>query len=923
MVMSHRRHNHSAMLIRYLTSAWLLTCLLSATGVSGLFTGRVTRSDSTKSIDVIARLTADASPDENVDGDDPAKKLEEGAAKDAQKAAEDVPTTLPPKQEVETDGDAERAAQSAAAMTGVKPNKHGDFATFFVTFCINAGTGLICVTVFSILRLKFRYVYSGNVVNGDVPNYGAPFQVERRQHPEFGVITFDEYAELKDGKSARSESEVSIASLEENWKALEVVDEAYPRESFFGWIPASLNTDASIAANIVGLDQAMLLEFFSLACKILAAVGFPMFLCMCPMHRIYGGQGLPLDEISGIAMGNVIIKHPWMYYVHAVITNVVVVVVIHLIYKSMNLFLDLRYSWLKSMPAPRCVSVLVEGIPPEWRSDKRLHEFMSCMFHSDTIKDTYMVKKAPELEKVWQEQQAARDALEEMVNLWEKDDKDPEKRPMMNETMCVGPKVDAIKYYEDKLKDLDPKVEETRAKYSKLAEEVGGINCSTGFVSFHNKRAAAVCLNTHFTTSFSEWRCSTPPPAADVLWYDLEQPDGAARMWSSVAYGCVFILYAGFLPLVVMGTNLPKILDLGPTFQPIFEAYAPSLALMICLAFLPTILLLIFRSFYALKADTYAQNKLQIWYFFFQVFFVVLVTCIGKSLLKTFSKVARDPDRLLELMADNMPDATHFYMDYMMLQWVEQAMCFLRNVNLAKFILFRYVLGHRPSVAKELAEPEDQDYYGIGARSARFTVNFVIGITFCSLSPMIPLLAFVLFFLCRLFYGYLIVFAETKKPDLGGVFWYTQLQHMFWGVGIYSILMVSILGPSPVGRCASAMPMIIASPCVFYTLHCYHHFCTHFVWEELPFTEVCFHTPEKDYVDNGFRYIQPEFIDDKTQADLELAKKHTTQNLLKRAAQSAAPGDPTGAVLIKPHFLGANGEYIEHPLAKQKKPIHD
>merc|ERR1712151_1025483 len=101
----------------------------------------------------------------------------------------------------------------------------------------------------------------------------------------------------------------------------------------------------------------------------------------------------------------------------------------------------------------------------------------------------------------------------------------------------------------------------------------------------------------------------------------------------------------------------------------------------------------------------------------------------------------------------------------------------LRHVMLAKYYFNGFL--YDDDKAHELSEPEDQDYYGLGSRSARFTINMVIGIVYSTLSPTVALLAWMNFFCCRVFYGYLIPFAETKKPDLGGVFWVTKL----WSLG--------------------------------------------------------------------------------------------------------------------------------------------
>ena len=48
-----------------------------------------------------------------------------------------------------------------------------------------------------------------------------------------------------------------------------------------------------------------------------------------------------------------------------------------------------------------------------------------------------------------------------------------------------------------------------------------------------------------------------------------------------------------------------------------------------------------------------------------------------------------------------------------------------RYMNLSKFLGFRAVFTEEE--AKKRAEPEDQDYYGFGSRSARWCINLLVG----------------------------------------------------------------------------------------------------------------------------------------------------------------------------------------------------
>jgi len=271
---------------------------------------------------------------------------------------------------------------------------------------------------------------------------------------------------------------------------------------------------------------------------------------------------------------------------------------------------------------------------------------------------------------------------------------------------------------------------------------------------------------------------------------------------------------------------------------------------------LPTFLLLIFLYFFSLKADSFAQHRLQIWYFWFQVFFVILVTAIGTSLLTFISTLAQDPFAIFRMLANQLPWATHFYMNYLVLQIGTHSMNFMRYVVFFKYLGFCQVW--TPDDARKMAEPEDQDYYGLGGRIARWAINMLIGIIFGTLSPLCALLAFINFAVCRLLYGYMIVFAETPKADLGGVFWVSKLGHVWCGCIIYAVLMVGVLS----FRAPTWGPTAVCIPAFLLTVWWRHSFHQTFHWETLPFKEVigehAHHFAKKS---GSHAYEQPELIE--------------------------------------------------------------
>merc|ERR1712224_174136 len=117
--------------------------------------------------------------------------------------------------------------------------------------------------------------------------------------------------------------------------------------------------------------------------------------------------------------------------------------------------------------------------------------------------------------------------------------------------------------------------------------------------------------------------------------------------------------------------------------------------------------------------------------------------------------------------------------------------------NLIKYLSFCAVIGtehtHKLIAKGRGPEPEDREYYGVGARSSRQTLLLFITLIFSTVSPVICILAYVNFTETRMIYRYLFVFAETIKPDNGGGYFVNQLYDLQKGLGVYVIMMAGIL----------------------------------------------------------------------------------------------------------------------------------
>jgi len=170
---------------------------------------------------------------------------------------------------------------------------------------------------------------------------------------------------------------------------------------------------------------------------------------------------------------------------------------------------------------------------------------------------------------------------------------------------------------------------------------------------------------------------------------------------------------------------------------------------------------------------------------------VVLIVAVGQNLAQFIGTIVNDPLAIFTVFASSMPDATHYYLNYLVMQVFSQSMILTRYIPLSKFKVWSQIFEEEEE-AKKRAEPEDQDYYGMGARTARFVTFALIGLVYGTMSPFMIFFCGILFIYMRKTYSYLLVFAETKKADLGGFFWADMMRHMYVGLFIYTILMTGI-----------------------------------------------------------------------------------------------------------------------------------
>jgi len=679
-----------------------------------------------------------------------------------------------------TDGD----TTTTLDPTGLTTNAAGDLDVFLQGVMMYGGAAIFFIAVFTVIWQWFPMSYFHNVLTGTAPEV-------------------DGVGKIGEGGSLQ-------------------------------WVWASLGVKIEDVADTAGLDAAMVLEFTHLAMKILVCVGIPIFGITGPLNMAFGGHDAGDDRLSYFSYGNVAMNS-WLYkYISPLITWYVVLVVQYFVWDAMRKFINLRYRWISEMDDKRACTVLVEGIPDEYQNEGKLRTlFNSFSVGGAWVKDVNMVKDTSVLDGMVADLKYNQSQVLKLETQWEQDGKDPNKRPMIKVSLLGGDQQDGIEFYSSKVAEVKTAVMNEQKKLLQQAKDsTGGVNLQNAFVTFTDRMSTELMLRTSgdISPDAGEWQISRPPEPADIQWGDLMQDPGAETARTVLGWTLTFGLMFAYLPCVIGIQNLANNINMGPA-QSLWELVAPTMGTMIMVAMLPTFLLLIFKMCFSLTAAAFAQLKLQRWYFWFQMLFLVFIAAVGRDFM-AFAKLLATPTDLIRELADTLPTSTHFFMNYFTLAYMTKAMVLFRHTPLMKYLAASRIWP--PEEAKKLAEPEDQDYYGLGGRMARFTIFLAIGIIYGTMSPPINVIAFILFAEIRLSYGWLLPFAETKKCSLGGEFFVTALVHIQMANVIYGFVMSGIL----LRRSETNWPCYLSLLATIFVIGSLLKFVGKFQWYSMPMEKM-------------------------------------------------------------------------------------
>ncbi|KAE8146632.1 hypothetical protein BDV25DRAFT_169690 [Aspergillus avenaceus] len=590
---------------------------------------------------------------------------------------------------------------------------------------------------------------------------------------------------------------------------------------FINWFGHFFKISDAHVLHSSSMDGYLFLRFLRVLCATCftgCVITWPILL---PINATGGAGNVQLDMLS---FSNV--KDPKRYYAHAVMACVLFTFVFYVVTRESIFYANLRQAYLNSPAYVNRISsrtVLFMSVPEEYKSEKKLRQVFGDSINriwitSDCKKLDKIVRKRDKLAfklesaETWLIRSANSARLKTMKTgrIPSETSLDSEeagtsamfhgiRRPTFRKKW-FGEKVDTINWLRNELIKATEEVARLQQKYKD-----GQMKYLTAvFIEFNSQSDAQIALQTlshHQPLHMTPRYIGISP--REVVWSALN-----LSWWQRILRkflvkgGIAALIIFWSIPSALVGTisNITYLTDMVPflhwidklpeTLKGVIAGLLPSAALVLLMSLVPIIC-----RFCARRAGVPSASRVELFtqsaHFCFQVVQVFLVTTLTSAASAATTQIIQDPLSTKDLLAQNLPKATNFYISYFLLQGL--TMSSMALVQIASALVFKVMTTFFDRSPRRLYQ-KWANLSGIswGNIFPVFTNMGVIALTYSCIAPLILGFAFIGLYLVYQAYRYNFLFVYDPRIDTKGLVYPRALQHLMTGIYLANICMIGL-----------------------------------------------------------------------------------------------------------------------------------
>ena len=575
------------------------------------------------------------------------------------------------------------------------------------------------------------------------------------------------------------------------------------------------------------LDGYLFLRYFKLLILISLAGCLVTWPVLFPVNATGKGGQSQLDILT---FSNVVNAN--RYYAHAGIAWIFLGGVMLAIFYERLHFIGVRQAYyLSPLRAKRLTSrvVLFMGIPKEYQSEEQLATYLGA-----TVRKIWMVNDCKKLEKEVQARDKAALKMENaetklIINnnkslLKNKGEKptsvkqmiESQKRPQHRLKPIIGKKVMTIDWCREEIPKMTAKIQEEQQR--KLA---GADVVSAAFVEFDSQESAQKA----FQLAAPSKKKSFQPRFVDVqpeeiIWKNLSRSWATRKaLFTAAGVAMVFITlfwtpitaFVGALANINYLTNkvhfLSFINSIPKPILGVVTGLLPVIVLAVCVMLVPIICRQLAKLAGAATLSE-VELKTQSWYFIFQVIQVFLITTFASGAAAVTTQIINSPGQAPQLLANNLPKASNFYISYFILFGLLQSA--LQLLSIAP-LLFKTILAGilDKTPRKRYVRFTTLAGLGWGSEYPKWTNLGVIALSYSCIAPVILGFSAVGFILLYLAFRHNWLFVFGNKIDMKGAAYEKALRQLTTGVYLSALCLTGLFAIKVANNRAALGPLVL------------------------------------------------------------------------------------------------------------------
>ncbi|KAL2807993.1 hypothetical protein BJX63DRAFT_53775 [Aspergillus granulosus] len=621
-------------------------------------------------------------------------------------------------------------------------------------------------------------------------------------------------------------------------------------DSFFGWIPVLYRINEEQVLQSAGLDAFVFLSFLRFAIRFLSTVLFFAVVVLLPIHHRYTGKWGLLDWDKDIDTSKDkkkdFSKDPMYLSAYVIFTYVFSGLAVYMLLKETKKIINIRQKYLGSQTSTTDRTIRLSGIPPELGSEESIREFIEGMrigkVESVTLCRNWSsldhlieerLKVLRNLERAWvkylgykrvkkagdtlplrhqqppdstlfsEEDERSRLLLENgQEESYDHAGNRPTVRIWYGRFKLKYRKVDAIDYYEERLRRLDEQIQDARQKEYPPTE--------LAFVTMKSTAAAQMLVQAILDPHPMQLLARLAPSPADVVWENTYMPRSRRMLqsWSvTVVIGFLTVFWSALLFPIgtllqpeTLGKVLPRLVEIlkqHPLAMTLVSTGLPTLAFSLLTVAVPYIYNWLSNHQGMMSRGDIELSVISKSFFFSFFNLFVIFTVIGTAtnfygLWEHLRDTLRDASSIASALAKSLEGLAPFYINLLILQG--PGLSPLRLLEFGSVFMYpiNFLAARTPRDFAELSAPPTFSYGYSIPQTILILVICVVYSVFPS-SWLICFFGLIYFVLGHFIYKYQLLYAMDHRQHSTGRAWPMICNRVLVGVVVFQLAVAGTL----------------------------------------------------------------------------------------------------------------------------------